>query len=162
MTVRVVVMFIIGIALGILAAGAFFLWYRKSPPTPAAPSAPATVTPREEPPRAGEPLSARVRVESPKEGTTVGVTFKVLGEAPGNWYFEASFPIQVRDGEGNVIGRGIAQSKSDWMTTAQVPFAASITIKEGYHGPATLILLKDNPSGLPEHDDSVSFDIVIR
>jgi len=32
----------------------------------------------------------------------------------------------------------------------------------GYTGPATLILIRDNPSGLPEHDDSLPIPIVIR
>jgi len=42
-----------------------------------------------------------------------------------------------------------------------VPFTAQVTV-EDYSGPATLVLLKDNPSGLPENDDSVSFSVVIQ
>lgn len=131
-----------------------------SAPTPTPTTSP-TVTPKPSIDTT-QPLSARVRVTTPKAGAVVTPSFAVKGEAPGNWFFEASFPIQVRDGEGSVIGRAVAQAKSDWMTTKQVPFEATVTVQSGYHGPATLILLKDNPSGLPEHDDSVSFDITVQ
>ncbi len=91
----------------------------------------------------------------------MGKSFTVTGEAPGNWYFEASFPIQVRDKDNNKIGQTTGQAQSDWMTTEQVPFKADIAI-EGYSGPATLVLLRDNPSGMPENDDSLEIPIVIQ
>ena len=132
----------------------------QSEPTPSATSTPSTST---TPAPAGEePLSARVSVSSPASGTTVGKSFAVVGEAPGNWYFEASFPIQVRDKDNNKIGQTIGQAQSDWMTTAQVPFSATMTLDASYSGPATLVLLRDNPSGLPENDDAVSIPIVIQ
>ena len=112
------------------------------------------------------PLHERVVVTIPASGATVGKTFTVTGEAPGNWYFEASFPIEVRDAGNNKVGQGkvgqgIAQAQSDWMTTAQVPFKADVTVT-GYTGPVTLILMRDNPSGLPENDDSLSVPITIQ
>ena len=107
------------------------------------------------------PLRERVIVTAPMQNQAVSGTFVVTGEAPGNWYFEASFPIQVHDSANNKIGQGIAQAQSDWMTTEQVPFVAAITVGT-YTGPATLVLLRDNPSGLPENDDSVSIPILIQ
>lgn len=108
------------------------------------------------------PLAERVIVTSPASGARVGPTFTVAGEAPGPWYFEASFPIKVVDANNNFIGQGIAQAQSDWMTVGQVPFLATVTVAPGYSGPATLVLLKDNPSGMPENDDSVSMPVVIQ
>jgi len=109
-----------------------------------------------------QPLSAHVSITEPVSGGTVGDAFTVSGKAPGNWYFEASFPIQVRDVNGNVIGRSHANAQGDWMTTDLVSFTATINIEGGYKGPATLILLRDNPSGLPENDDSVTIPIIIK
>lgn len=106
-------------------------------------------------------LAARVSVTSPKSGGTVPKTFLVVGSAPGPWYFEASFPIKVVDPNNNYIGQGLAQAQSNWMTEELVVFHATTTVT-GYSGPATLVLMKDNPSGMPEHDDSVSFPIVIQ
>ena len=107
-------------------------------------------------------LAERVIVTSPASGSQVGKTFTVVGEAPGPWYFEASFPIKVVDANNNFIGQGIAKAQTDWMTVGQVPFTATVTISGNYSGPGTLVLLKDNPSGMPENDDSVSVPIVIQ
>lgn len=108
------------------------------------------------------PLNQRVFVTSPEPGTTVGKTFQVKGEAPGNWYFEASFPVKVIDPQGNTLANSYGQAQSEWMTTDQVPFIAEVKIEKAYTGPATVIIMKDNPSGLPEHDDSIDFQIVIK
>ena len=109
-----------------------------------------------------QPLSARVVVTSPKANSTVGNVFVVSGSAPGPWYFEASFPIKIVDKDNNFIGQGIAQAQGEWMTTDQVTFTATVTLDGTYSGPATVVLLRDNPSGMPENDDSVSVPIVIQ
>lgn len=127
-----------------------------------APSVVSTTTPPPSAPRVNAPLSSRVRVTFPKKGATVDRTFTVTGEAPGSWYSEASFPVMVQDKDGNKIGQIAALAQGEWMTNAQVPFVANLIISGTYSGPATLVLLKDNPSGMPENDDSVSFPITIR
>lgn len=104
--------------------------------------------------------SERVRVSSPLPGATVPRTFTVTGEASA-WYFEASFPLEVLDQNGTRVGVSYATAQGDWMTTDFVPFIGEITVNN-YSGPATLVLHKDNASGLPEHDESVSFPIVVQ
>ena len=108
------------------------------------------------------PLTARVKVTSPLSNAAVAKIFTVTGEAPGPWYFEGSFPVQVRDKDGNKIGQVAAQAQGKWMTEGQVPFTARLVISGTYAGSATLVLLKDNPSGMPENDDSISLPIVIK
>lgn len=105
--------------------------------------------------------SEHVRVGSPLPGASVGKSFTVQGEARGPWYFEASFPVEVRDPSGEQVGLGIAQAEGEWMTEEFVPFTAQVSVPD-YTGPATLVLKKDNPSGLPENDDSVEFEIVVQ
>lgn len=102
-----------------------------------------------------------IRVELPFPGAVVGKSFKVIGEARA-WYFEGSFPIEVLDAGGAQLAIGIAQAQGDWMTTELVPFEADIIIPDTYIGPATLVLHKDNPSGLPEHDASAGFEITVE
>ena len=85
---------------------------------------------------------------------------KVTGEVPGNWSFEASFPIELRDSTDKVLSRSVATLQGDWMTTDLVPFTATLT----FAGPvaaetAQLVLHKDNPSDLPERDDSVTIPV---
>ena len=100
-------------------------------------------------------------VTSPKSGATVAKIFTVTGQAPGTWYFEAVFPVEVRNPQGAVVGTGQAHAQGDWMTTAMVPFTASVTVT-GYSGPATLVLKKDNPSGLPQNDASTTVSIIVQ
>lgn len=101
-------------------------------------------------------------VELPFPGAVTGKDFKVIGKARGYWFFEASFPIEVLDKDGKSIAIGIAQAQSEWMTEDFVPFSADIKVPDTYIGPATLLLKKDNASGLPEHDASISFPITIE
>ena len=82
--------------------------------------------------------------------------------------FEASFPIQILDKDKNILATAIAQAEPDpttgeinWMTEDFVSFKAHIKLPENYIGPATIILNKDNPSGLSENEASASFLINI-
>jgi hypothetical protein len=126
-----------------------------STPPPPAPQPKSTKDPN-------QPLSAKVSVTAPVENATVSHAFTVSGKAPGPWFFEAQFPVQVRDPSGKVVGRATGKAKGDWMTTKLVAFEAIMQVDGNYHGPATLILMKDNPSGLPENDDSVTIPITVE
>lgn len=130
----------------------------------------ATTTPQqteeeEVPPQSGPitpaELEGRVVIDAPKSGANVPKDFTVTGKAPGPWYFEASFPIQVKSATGTVIATGIATALTEWMTPEDVAFKADISV-ESYAGPATLVLIRDNASGLPEHDASVEIPITIQ
>lgn len=105
-----------------------------------------------------------IQVELPFPGAVVGKDFSVIGKARGYWFFEASFPIEVLDKNGKSLVTSIAQPRNgeDWMTTQFVNFKADIKIPQTYIGPATLVLKKNNPSGLPEHDASISFPIIVE
>ncbi len=100
-------------------------------------------------------------VDLPTPGAVVGKEFSVIGKAKG-FYFEASFPVQVLDKNGNILWQGPAQAIGDWMTAEFVPFKLDIKIKSAYMGPGLLILKKDNPSGMPENDGSMSIPINIE
>jgi hypothetical protein len=108
------------------------------------------------------PLHSKIAVTYPKANAQVPKTFTVTGKAPGNWFFEAQAPIMVQIEDGSKIAQSQMLALDDWMTTDLVNFKAEITITEAYSGPATLVLIKDNPSGLPENDDSLEIPIVIK
>lgn len=103
-----------------------------------------------------------IKVELPYPGAVVGKEFSVVGEARGNWYFEASFPVEVLDKDGKQLAIIPAQAQSEWMTENFVPFYTTLKIPSTYIGGATLILHKDNPSGLPQNEASISFPITIE
>jgi hypothetical protein len=103
-----------------------------------------------------------IRVTNPSPGDVTGKSFTVTGEARGTWFFEASFPVEVLDKDGKRLAIGIAQAQGEWMTTDFVGFSAPVTVPESYIGPATLVLMKDNPSGDAVRDASVRFPITIE
>ncbi|OHB09375.1 MAG: hypothetical protein A3H52_03280 [Candidatus Zambryskibacteria bacterium RIFCSPLOWO2_02_FULL_39_26] len=103
-----------------------------------------------------------IQVTLPFPDAVTGKEFKVVGRARGYWFFEASFPVEVLDRNGNSLGIFVAQAKDEWMTENFVPFEVDIVVPQFYIGPAKLVLKKDNPSGLSEYDASISFPINIE
>ncbi|MDD5221456.1 MAG: Gmad2 immunoglobulin-like domain-containing protein [Candidatus Pacebacteria bacterium] len=94
-----------------------------------------------------------IRIDNPRPNAVVGNTIEISGEARGQWFFEASFPIKLIDEKGNILATTVATAKSDWMTEDFVLFEAKIEFTNTEIEKADLMLLKDNPSGLPENDD---------
>lgn len=108
-----------------------------------------------------------IHLTTPLPNAEVSSPLTVSGEARGYWFFEADFPVMLTDWDGKIIAQGIAHADADWMTTEFVPFTATLTfdtadISGGYSSKGTLILQKDNPSGLPEHDDALEIPVTIR
>lgn len=100
-----------------------------------------------------------VYVVNPSPQEPIPNHYTVSGTARGSWFFEASAPIIITDKEGNVLLNSYVTAIGDWMTTEMVPFEQVIDFdpKEATEG--YFILKKDNPSGLPEHDDEVRYPI---
>jgi len=106
--------------------------------------------------------SGLIKVTSPRANQTVQSPLVVKGEAKGFWFFEASFPAKILDESGNILGWGIAQAKADWMTEEFVPFEVKIDFESPQTQKGVLVLIKDNPSGLPENDDEFRMPIVLE
>lgn len=96
-----------------------------------------------------------IRTIHPRPGEKITSPLEITGEARGYWFFEASFPFELIDGEGALVAQGVATAGGEWMTEEFVPFTATLTFEKPTTLAGTLILKKDNPSGLPEHDDAL-------
>ncbi|MDO8594355.1 MAG: Gmad2 immunoglobulin-like domain-containing protein [bacterium] len=96
-----------------------------------------------------------IRIAQPRPNTVIESPLVVKGMARGNWFFEASFPVKLFDGNGELLASVPAQAKGEWMTTEFVPFEATLSFKMPTTTVGLLLLQKDNPSGLPEHDDAL-------
>lgn len=94
-----------------------------------------------------------IRVMNPEPNQVISSPLVVSGEARGTWFFEADFPVTLIDGDGNIIVEHYAQALSDWMTEDFVPFEAVIEFEKPRTDIGYLVLEKDNPSGLEEHDE---------
>ncbi|MDD3006734.1 MAG: Gmad2 immunoglobulin-like domain-containing protein [Candidatus Pacebacteria bacterium] len=101
-----------------------------------------------------------IRISTPRPNTTIQSPVKITGEARGYWFFEASFPIKIYDADGKELGMAIAEAKSEWMTEGFVPFEAMLAFDLPTTAKGTLVLQKDNPSGLPENEDKLVVPVV--
>lgn len=103
-----------------------------------------------------------IKVDSPRRNQEVNNPFSISGQARGNWFFEASFPVKIYDGQNNILGQTIATAQGEWMTTDFVPFTANLEYVTPTTANGWLVLEKDNPSGLPENDDELRVPITFK
>jgi hypothetical protein len=103
-----------------------------------------------------------IQVIDPRPYTVFEDPYIFQGEARGSWFFEGDFPVMVTNWDGLIIGTGIATAQSPWMTENFVSFKGTAVFDtpvptdnpRGY-----LIFKKNNPSGLPEHDNALEIPI---
>ena len=95
----------------------------------------------------------------PRTNTTASSPLPVVGTVPGNWSFEASFPIRLEESNGKIIAQTNAHVLGNWMSTNMVIFSAQLTFPNQPSGNGRLILKKDNPSGLTQNSDYASIPI---
>ncbi len=100
-----------------------------------------------------------IRISEPRPNAVIASPFLVKGVARGNWFFEASFPVKLFDGDGELLTTGIAQAKEEWMTTEFVPFEVTLSFATPATTGGTLVLNKDNSSGLPENEDTLRIPV---
>lgn len=88
-----------------------------------------------------------IEVTAPLPNTSLTSPLTITGRARGFWYFEASFPIELRDANNVLIAKAIAQAQGDWMTEDFVPFIATLTFPAQPAGSQGVLTFKnDNPS----------------
>ncbi len=129
---------IAAVVLAVIASVAFYFYGRENVSAPA-----------------GNDKSNLIKVFNVSPDQAVKSPLLVEGEARGYWYFEASFPIRMFDANGKELGVAVAQAKDEWMTESFVPFSTTINFTKPTTSNGFLVLQKDNPSGLPEHDDEL-------
>jgi len=100
-----------------------------------------------------------IRIDQPRPNGLVESPLEIKGEARGYWFFEADFPVKILDADGNLLGIAIAQAQSDWMTENFVSFEATLEFETPTTEKGTLVLEKDNPSGLPENADELRLPV---
>ncbi len=143
MNKKLIILIIILIISGVLIGGWFWLKFKKT---------------EESPPQSED----KIKVTKPLPNEIVSSPIEIEGEARGSWFFEASFPVQLLDENGEIVGQGIAQAQSDWMTTDFVPFKAEIGFPPNLSGKGILVFKKDNPSGLPENYEEIRVQVIFQ
>ena len=98
-------------------------------------------------------------LDSPKPYAIVASPLTISGKARGNWYFEADFPIRIEDANGKVLGKHYAEAQGEWMTENFVPFRGTLSFSAPSTSTGTLILEKNNASGLPQNANELRIPI---
>src|ERR1035437_1342255 len=62
--------------------------------------------------------SMPIVVSYPVENQEVSSPIVIVGKARGNWYFEATFPVELVDNDGNILASTAARAETDWATTS--------------------------------------------
>ena len=70
----------------------------------------------------------------------------ITGTVPGFWFFEGSFPVTLRDINGNTITTITATTTEDWMVTTNVHFTVTLPDAFSYNGVGNILFKKDDPS----------------
>lgn len=106
---------------------------------------------------------APIELNDFQSGEEIKSPLLLKGRVPGSWSFEAVFPVVLTNWDGLIIAEGQAQLQGDWMTDALVPFQATLEFDTPTDkNTGFLILKKDNPSELPENDDSLEIPVLFE
>ena len=164
----------------LVLVGGFFVWKQMNPSIENIPVTEEPIIVEDETTPETLPLFSSEKgvslfLSEPISGSVITSPLTLSGTAPGTWYFEASFPVSLVNWDGLIIAQGIMTAHGDWMTQEQVPFQGVIEFTdilpltpekedpktlESFMKKGTLILKKDNPSGLPENDDALEIPVL--
>ena len=105
----------------------------------------------------------KIIIEGPSPNEIITSPLVVKGQAVGNWFFEATFPLILKDENDNLIAQSYATAKGEWMTENFVPFEGIITFEKPQGGEkGILIFKKDNPSDLPQYDEELAIPVFFK
>jgi hypothetical protein len=102
-----------------------------------------------------------IKIETPRKNEKIKSPYVVSGQARGFWFFEASFPVKLIDQNGQVLAQTTAQARGDWLTQNFVSFEATLDFSVVKGQKATIVLEKDNPSGLPENAAEIRIPVIL-
>jgi len=110
------------------------------------------------------PVTGGVEIYQPQPDQFIESPLLIHGYAPGTWFWEGTFSIELQDSFGEVIATTHASVVgSDWMTEEPVYFEATLEFEAPSVGNEGVIVLhKANPSGLPENDERISTPIKFK
>lgn len=111
-------------------------------------------------------INPLIEVSYPQPNGLISSPLSIKGKARGYWFFESVAPVTLVDWDGLIIAQGHIQAMDDWMTEDFVNFEGVLEFKKpemasktDFGKKGTLILKKDNPSGLPENDSYIEIPV---
>jgi len=107
--------------------------------------------------------TAPVVIISPLKNSVISSPVAIAGRAQGSWFFEGSFPVVLMDAYGTVLAESHVSAQGEWMTDDYVPFVGTLQYqKQIPDAKGVLVFKKDNPSALPENDESIEVPVIFK
>ncbi|MCF7835878.1 MAG: Gmad2 immunoglobulin-like domain-containing protein [Candidatus Marinimicrobia bacterium] len=108
-----------------------------------------------------------IQIGNPRPNQVIKTPLIIEGFARGTWFFEGDFPVILTDWDGKIIAEGYATAQTSWMKEDFVEFKGSLDFEKpenigDFSKRGSLILKKDNPSGLSENDDALEIPILFE
>lgn len=102
----------------------------------------------------------QIEIDQWADNKRVTSPLTITGRVPGNWSFEANFPVELTSTNGQVIAKTPATLQGDWMTDELVLFTITLEFDASKSGSDGLLRLqKSNPSDLTENNDLVELPV---
>jgi hypothetical protein len=108
----------------------------------------------------GRSMSDLIIVTTPVPYQEIASPLIIEGMARGFWFFEGDFPVMLCDSEGEIIARGQATAKKEWMTEDFVQFSSELKFTPDYGKSGTVIIRNNNPSDMVENNRELRFPII--
>ncbi len=99
-----------------------------------------------------------IQVTSLKNGDIITSPLHIEGMARGTWFFEGDAPVLLVGVNDRILSEGYITAQGDAQTEEFLPFIGRIEFDD-VTGSGSIILKKNNPSGLPKNDDSLEINI---
>lgn len=85
-------------------------------------------------------------ITTPVSGGQTTTPLVVEGTAPGDWFFEAQFPVKLVAADGIVLAEAPAMAQGETVTEAPVAYRAELVFIVTAETQATLVLQEDMPA----------------
>ena len=107
-------------------------------------------------------INQLIRIESPKPDEKITSPVTIKGKARGYWFYEGSFPVQLKNNNLKVLLQKSIQAEGDWMTKGWVPFEMTVEYDQPSAQNGSIVFQKSNPSGLAENDRQFSLPVAFK
>src|SRR5690606_16811347 len=91
---------------------------------------------------ANDTLNDLIKVTNPAEDQLITSPLEITGEARGYWFFEATAPVELLNGNMDLIIEKYITATGEWMTEDWVPFSETINFENPSTETGYLILHK--------------------
>jgi len=108
------------------------------------------------------PLNELIQIDEIYPGSIISSPYRITGKANNAWYFERSFPVKLKDENGNVLYSSPAIALSSQRSPGWVPFKVDIIFIAAPGTEARLVFELHNPSDTEGFQRAIEVPVVLK